>query len=471
MDTLGIIIACAVGVLALLGLLFTIFPNISRKLKIKIILSILLIFLALAYFNSDHYKHWKHFDENNINIICQSLPPIISDENNFYYRYFAFLKNTYSQEIRITNFHMEFQSRLNIDNYVILLSDIPKNLLRREIQGTSVLTAETEGFNGGQRIAISIDCSLKRRKASFELHAATVNLSYKVFGKRHTKSIFVSPKGIWSLRVPEKAGVIFDLLEVLDHRKLPEFFFTYHYSKISNQSGDRRLEIYCSDKKNRFLRIKYENPSGVVILESGRRIHKDFDPIRILVLANNDIQVYSWLGRFRRAEAAKQFRLGLELVQKEDFEAGAVAFKKASDLDPKDFQAWFNCGLALEKAKDYEGAIDALQNAIEVKGDYSEAHYELGNVLIKTGDEERATYHLERAIEINPKYALAYFRLGCLQKSQGNYEEASRNLNNAIKYEPNAERRDKIRACLDELQESKPIQERMEKATESEEKI
>lgn len=364
---------------------------------------------------------------------------------------------------------MDFQSRLNIDSYGILLSDIPKNLLRRETKGTSILTVKTEGFNGGERIAISIDCSLEKRDLLLQNYGATVNFSYKVFGKRHTKSIYVNPMKVMSLRMPKKGGVIFDLLEVLDHRRLPEFFFTYHYSKISNQSGDRCLEVYCSDKKNKFLRIKYENPSGVVILESGRRIHKDYDPIRILVLANNDIQVYSWLGRFRRVEAAKQFRLGLELVHKEDFEAGAVAFKKALDLDPKDFQAWFNYGLALEKVKDYEGAIDALQNAIEVKGDYSKAHYELGNVLIETGDEERATYHLKQAIEINPKFALAYFRLGCLQKSQGNYEEASRNLNNAIKYESNADRRDKIRECLDELRESKPIHERMETATESEE--
>ena len=466
METWYIIIWLAVG---LISLITAIFPNISRTFKCKTILSVLLIGLWLAIINSNPYKHWKHFDDKNLNITCQLFPPIIMDENNFYYRYFAFLKNTYSEKIRITNFHMEFQSRVNIDNYGILLSDIPKNLLRMEIQETSILTVETEGFNGGQRIAISIDCSLKRREASLELHAATVNLSYKVFGKRHSKSIFVSPKGVWSFRVPKKAGVIFDLLEILDHRRLPEFFFTYHYSKISNQSGDRRLEVYCSDEKNRFLRIKYENPSGVIILESGRRIHKDFDPIRILVLANNEIRVHSWLGRFRLLEAAKHFRLGLDLVQKGDFEAGAFAFKKAIEIDPKDFQAWFNYGLALEKAKDYEGAIDALQNAIEVKGDYSKAHYELGNVLIGTGDEERATYHLKRAIEINPKYALAYFRLGCLQKSQGNHEEASRNLNNAIKYESDAERQDKIRECLNELWESKPIHERMETAIESEE--
>lgn len=452
MENFDFIIAFTTGIVTLIAIVY---PDISRNLRIKIILSVLLIGSALVYFNSNHYKHWKHFDAKKLKIICKQLQPIIVDDNNFYYRYIAYAKNTYPAGIRITNFQMEFQSRVNVDGSEVLISDIPKKSLEMEIKNASVLSAKTNGLNGGQIIAISIDCSQPKRGLLLALAGATVRIEYKLFGKTHEDSVYVKPEGEWSFRMPKKEAVIFDVFQALDHRRLPDFFFTFHYSKIANDAGDRRLEIYCSDSKTRFLKIKYEHPSGVVILESGRRVHNDIDPIRILVLANNDVHVISWLGTFRQEQAATHFRKGLELVETGDYEAGAKVFKKVIDLNPKDFQARFNYGLALEKAEDYDTAIEALEGCIEVKGDYAKAHYELGNVLIKTGDEVGATSHFERAIEINPKYALAYFRLGCWQNSQGNYEEALHNLNNAIKYESNPERRDRYKKCLDELQRMK----------------
>ncbi len=380
------------------------------------------------------------------------LSPMIVDENNFYYRYLAFIKTTYPDKIKITDFEMKFQSSLSIDSYKILLSDLPSNSLTMNIEENSLLSAKSDGFNGDKIFSLLIDCSLPRRGNLLVNRAATVNVMYKLFGKPHNAGFFVNPMGKMSLEMPKKEATVFDFLKVLDNRILPKSFFTYHYSKINNESKDRSLEVYCSDSKNRLLKIKYISPSGTTILESGRPIHNDVDPIRILVLANNDILISSWLGIFRKEEIAAQFRLGMEHVKKEDYKAAAEVFKKITELDPKDYQAWFNYGLALEYMKDYEASIVAYQKAIEVKGDYSKAHYELGNVLLKTGNEVGGTDQLKLAIEINPNYALAYFRLGCLQKSQGNHEEAAHNISDAIKYESIPERRNKYKECPDDSQ-------------------
>jgi tetratricopeptide (TPR) repeat protein len=156
-------------------------------------------------------------------------------------------------------------------------------------------------------------------------------------------------------------------------------------------------------------------------LESERRIHKDFDPIRIQVTGDNEILVHSWLGKFRLAEAAEYFRKGLQHVNEGDFKSGAAAFRKAAQLDGRDYQAWFNLGLSLDCYGDYQPAASALLKAIEVKGDYFKAHGELAAVLMKTGDRPDATRHLEKAIQINPK-----IETSCLKRAVNHLHQASK---------------------------------------------
>jgi len=348
---------------------------------------------------------------------------------------------------------------MDIGSHEVLLNDMHENLLKIKAEGASVLSFKTSEFDGGQIFAASIHCSFQRNGELLANNAATLSIGYELFGKTHSKSIFINPMSEMSLQVPHKEAVILDLLRVLDHRILPKFFFTYTYPlfpKFPEPSG-RKLEIYCEGDKDRILGIRYKNPHGSIIFESGAPIHNDIDPIRIIVFANDHVEIHSWLrsfGKIRLRDAAREFREGIKLAKKGEYEPASKAFKKVTELDQKDLQAWFNYGLALEHAKDFKTAIVAFQKAIEVKGDYAKAHYELGNVLIITGNGDEAIIHLKRAIEIDPKHALAYFRLGCFQKSRGNTEEAFRNINKAIEYEKCPERRDKYKKCLDELQAS-----------------
>jgi tetratricopeptide (TPR) repeat protein len=432
-----------------------VFTSLSRSYKIKFSLSIIFVCVALIFFLSDVYSHWKYFDEKNINITCEQIPPIVISENKFYYRYIAYLKNIYPEGINVTDFHMNFQTSLSIDNYEFHIDDTSTGSLIVDTKEASILSIKIDRLNGKQIFAMTIDCSLPREGFLLANRAATVNIAYKIFGKAHNKSIFVNPMKVMPLQMPSKEAIILDLLRFLDHRKLPKEFFSYHYFKKDVGPGDRILEVYCSDNKARFLNVKYKNPRGVIIYVSECPVHNEFDPIRIILFKNDHMTIQSKLqsfGKIRQREAAMQFRLGLKLVQKRDYEGGAKAFKKVADVDPKDYQAWFNYGLALEHLKDIESAIAAFGKVIELNDDYAKAHYELGNVLIKSGKNEEAIIHLKRAIGITPKYALAYFRLGCLQKSYGNDEEALSNIKKAIEFETKAERKDKYRRCLDELQ-------------------
>lgn len=418
------------------------FPNIYKKYKYEIWLAFVLISAVLLFFKTDLYQHWKYFDEGKFKVVCSDLPPIAVDDNNFHFKYFAFLSNEYHGAIRITDVRMEFQSKFSVNNSEILLNDVPKNLLRTEIKDNSILLISADVIEPGQAIGVSIDCSRKRDGYLVASESVTVNVSYKVLGKRHDKSLFLNPAS-GDFSGPKKEDIVFDAVRVLDHRNLNKVPFSYEYAKLYSKTGDRTLRVYCPDPKDKFLRIRSESPSGTIVLESERQIHKDFDPIRIQVTRNNEIRVHSWLGRFRLAEAAEYFRRGLQHVNKGDFKSGAAAFQKATQLDSRDYQAWFNLGLSLERDRDYQPAASALMKAIEVRGDYFKAHGELAVVLMKIGDRFGAARHLEKAIQINPKYAFAYYTLATLHKCEGKNDEANRNFDIALKYETDLGMRDK----------------------------
>lgn len=352
--------------------------------------------------------------------------------------------------VNIKDFQMVFQSYMSIKNHEILLQDIPKKSLIIGTEEPTILSVKSDELRGGQVLALSIECTLPQGGYLLEEYGSTVNVSYNLFGEIHKDSINVNPENM-SFQMPPKEEIVFDLIKVLDHRVLPEHFINYHYTKIMNKSGDRTLDIYCSDGKSRLLKVLYKSPNRSVVFESEIPIHREFDPIRVFVLANDSIQIQSKLGYFRREDIAEQYRLGTELSNKGNFIDGSKAFKKVIEQDSNDFKAWFNYGLALEHLGDYKSSIDAFQNAIKVKGDYFKAHGELANVLIRIGDNLGAANHLSIAIKINPQYAHAYYTLACLQKSQSKNDEAVRNLNNAIKYENDNKMRDKYKRLLLDL--------------------
>ena len=431
----------------IVDLLKELFPRFYAKYKRQVWTSVVLSIIAVYGFNSNTYKHWRYFDDKKIHVRCNQFPPITVDDNSFYYKYIIFVSSKYTDGIKVTDIKLKFQSGSNINNHAIMLSDIPSSTISFNVESHSILSARTDELNGGQAISISIDCSYPRNGLLFAENAATVDISYKLYGEVHTKSIYVNPVGGNFTTLPQKSSIIFDIYKILDNRMLPKSFLNYDYAKYATEAGDKSLRVYCEDTKPRFLKISYRSLSGVITQVSELPIHNDFDPLRIVVWNDNNISIYSWLGQFHVAE----YMQGLKFVKKKDYKAGAIAFKKATELNPTDYEAWFNYGLALEYLQDHKSAIDAYKKAIGVNGDYSKAHSQLGNVLEKTGDRPGAIYHLKRSVELNPKNAIAYFNLGILQKLQGNHEEATININKAFELEPNVENKDKFKEILNKM--------------------
>jgi len=187
----------------------------------------------------------------------------------------------------------------------------------------------------------------------------------------------------------------------------------------------------------------------VNIIESEKRIPKGFNPLRIIILENNNIIYFPSSWYFLKESAAKHYKAGMESCRKNDYINGAEEFQNCIKED-NNIHAWFYLGLALEHLKEYVKAIDAYRMAIKINGNYAEAYAELGCALIKNYNIEEAFINLKKAIELNPQYSLAYYNLGRLQISQGNYREGYCNIDKAFEYESRVEKRNKFEWFIDD---------------------
>ena len=434
----------------IINLLKEFFPKFFEKNKFRLLLSIITVALCFYIFNSNSYKLWRYYDDNYVQIITRALPFPSKENSKIHYKFLIFLYKKHSSAINIENINIEFQTRQFISNYKIELNDIGKELIKTDIIKASNLICQIKEIDANKAFAISID-TYTNTKYMFESDAATVNLNYQIFSKNVSKFVHINPHS-GNIHVPNRNDVVFDVFELIDHRKNPKFHFTYDYCKYTDKSGEKQIRVYCSDSKKKYLRVQHTDLSGSIDFESTNSIHTDFDPIRIQTLSNGLMNIYAeGLGPFRILELSNYYKKGLEYTGKNDFINAEKEFKKIIDSDPSDYQSWFNYGLCKSYLNKNDLAISALKKAIEAKGDYVKAYGQLGVSLIKKCDYLEAEKAIRKSIELNPKYAFGYYNLSIIQKNQGAIDDALNNLKLSIKYENDPKMKKKYERFLNEF--------------------
>ena len=150
--------------------------------------------------------------------------------------------------------------------------------------------------------------------------------------------------------------------------------------------------------------------------------------------------------------------LGNSYFYKEEYEMSIAKLKKAIEINPNYYEAYYNWGIVLDKLGDidgdkirYEEAIEKYKKAIEINPKYSKAYNNWGVVLEKLGDiegdkirYEEAIEKYEKAIEINLNHFGAYnnwgnalVELGDIEGDKIRYEEAIKKYKKAIEINPN----------------------------------
>jgi len=125
-----------------------------------------------------------------------------------------------------------------------------------------------------------------------------------------------------------------------------------------------------------------------------------------------------------RELADKYFQIGLSNVEKESFEAAAVAFEAALEFDPADHGACHYLGFCHFKLGLYEDAIRLFNKAVEIGPGNPDYSISIGDTYMVMGRYEDAVKSFERVLEAKPddglthaKNAQALMELNALDKA------------------------------------------------------
>jgi len=122
------------------------------------------------------------------------------------------------------------------------------------------------------------------------------------------------------------------------------------------------------------------------------------------------------------AQAERRYiREGNRHYEKKEFADAEIAFKKASEMQPEQYQVRNNMGAASFRQQKYEDASNSYSGymlAARSGKEQSTAWYNLGTSLLQAGDYARSIDALQKAIILNPDNNDARYNLSVAQYMQ-----------------------------------------------------
>jgi Tfp pilus assembly protein PilF len=134
--------------------------------------------------------------------------------------------------------------------------------------------------------------------------------------------------------------------------------------------------------------------------------------------------------------AAKQaYVAGLQAFQGGDLQGAKAQFQKATEADPRAYQAYYSLGVVKERLGE-GGALTAYGKAVSVVPDYEPAIYAYGVLLARQGKTSEATEYLNSKAAKMPKSAAVPAALAEVKSIEGDSGQAQQLAREALKKNP-----------------------------------
>lgn len=127
---------------------------------------------------------------------------------------------------------------------------------------------------------------------------------------------------------------------------------------------------------------------------------------------------------------------GQALAQRRASANAKGAFLRATELDPRDAEAYFLLGLIRMQTSDPHGAMRAFERAVALDAKLGEAHSHLGTLLLQARETERARAHLSQAIALGSDSSGLRNNLAVIHAKGGRMAEAVREARTALNLDP-----------------------------------
>jgi Flp pilus assembly protein TadD len=127
---------------------------------------------------------------------------------------------------------------------------------------------------------------------------------------------------------------------------------------------------------------------------------------------------------------------GIGLLLQGDLKGAQQAFRKITEIDPKNPDGWVNIGRAAVQEGDMEQARTVLEKALELSPSLARAHYFYARVLRSDGKYDDAAAHLRIVLAQYPRDRVALNDLGRILFLKRQYAEAVKVLDSVLAIDP-----------------------------------
>ncbi len=119
-----------------------------------------------------------------------------------------------------------------------------------------------------------------------------------------------------------------------------------------------------------------------------------------------------------RTDAEVAFAQGVEAQQSHRLPEARQAYRRATQLDPSFFDAWYNLGLATAASGDVQTALLVYETALSIRPESLDARYNFGLVLKQANFVLDAAREFERILSAYPNESRAHLALGNIYAQQ-----------------------------------------------------
>lgn len=124
------------------------------------------------------------------------------------------------------------------------------------------------------------------------------------------------------------------------------------------------------------------------------------------------------------------------LVQFQQYEQAIPRVALATQLAPKNQEAWLFLGTLYVQTQKYQKGIDALQQSLTIKPQDPDTLFMLGSAYFQKGDNQKAIDTIQTGLKFKPDNNNALFDLGNAYYKSNKYADAIAQYERAVKKDP-----------------------------------
>lgn len=209
-------------------------------------------------------------------------------------------------------------------------------------------------------------------------------------------------------------------------------------SELQKASIDYLLKIFENQNYGEVISV-YENATWPPIT--------DVASLKIIAAsyqkhnrANDELRVLSKVMELDPLEYQAYFNAGVIHLEQQDFKTAVIYFKTASILMPNNADALTNLGICYKELGDLTQATQKYKLALNVDPNHEKASLNLGNIFAKSGDKDSALKCYLNALKADPTNLDTQFNLAALFLENGDVLQAAANFYHLLTSNPTFEK-------------------------------